>query len=90
MKRIGQSLLVRISIIMILYVIPCLLYIAPTQPVISQEAFIMPTPQHPTTITTTAGGVISAESGRHDQDSVDGDHPDSGLGEDNLVCTNTC
>ncbi|XP_065896465.1 uncharacterized protein [Dysidea avara] len=56
----------------------------PTQPVISQEAFIMPTPQHPTTITTTAGGVISAESGRHDQDSVDGDHPDSGLGEDNL------
>jgi len=42
----------------------------------------MPTPPQPATITTAAG----VEIGRHDQDSVDGDQPDSGIDEDNQVC----
>jgi len=44
----------------------------------------MPTPPQPTTINTTS------TIGRHDEDSVDGDQPDSGIDEGNQVCSNTC
>jgi len=58
--------------------------VAPAPPVITPEVFIMPTPP-PTTTTGAAAAAGREVIGRHDQDSVDGDHPDSGIDEDSQV-----